>query len=221
MSSGLEDRENPSGDGARVEDIVAGYIDRLIAGETLDFDDILAAHSESGDEIVRHLKSYVAIGSNEVSNQPLGTIGGYTIRRQIGRGGMGVVYEAWENSMDRRVALKVLPAGIAADDRAVTRFVREARVAGKLNHPNVVSVYGMGVKEQTPYYAMEFVEGETLAQVIARLKDAPLEEKTPFGFPRSQLLGAGPCLRRRVRRPPARTFKRRHPPGYQALESDP
>ena len=74
--------------------------------------------------------------------------------------------------MNRQVALKVLPAGIAADTKAVARFVREAQVAGKLGHPNVVSVYGMGVEAKTPYYSMEYVEGETLAQILGRLKDA-------------------------------------------------
>ena len=73
-------------------------------------------------------------------------------------------------SMDRRVALKVLPAGVAADDRALTRFVREAKTAGRLNHPNVVSVYGMGLKEQTPCYSMETsVKRETARQ----LSDSP------------------------------------------------
>jgi hypothetical protein len=100
---------------------------------------------------------------------------------------MGVVYEAWESSMDRRVALKVLPPGIAADERALQWFVREARTAGQLSHPNVVSVYGMGLKDQTPHFAMEFVEGETLAQVLARLKGAKADEKTAFGFPRDDV----------------------------------
>ena len=97
-----------------------------------------------------------------------GTLGDYTLRRQIGRGGMGVVYEAWQNSMNRQVALKVLPKAIAVDTKSVTRFVREAQLAGKLDHPNVVHVHAMGLEEQIPYYAMEFVEGETLAQIIAR-----------------------------------------------------
>ena len=94
---------------------------------------------------------------------------------------MGVVYDAWQNSMDRRVALKVLPAGIAADDKSFSRFMREARAAGKLNHNNVVAVHGMGQEQNTPYYAMEFVEGETLAQVLSKLKDAEPETETPFG----------------------------------------
>jgi tetratricopeptide (TPR) repeat protein len=164
-----------------VEDLVASYVDRMNRGERLTSEQIRQAHPQIADEILDHLETFVDLSSRSDANEPLGTLGDYTLRRQIGRGGMGVVYEAWENSMDRRVALKVLPAGIAADERAVARFVREAQLAGRLNHPNVVSVYGMGVKEQTPYYAMEYVEGETMAHVLATLKDAEPDSDTPFG----------------------------------------
>ena len=74
--------------------------------------------------------------------------------------------------MNRQVALKVLPPGIAADSKTVTRFIREAQVAGKLNHQNVAAVYGMGVEGGTPYYAMEYVEGKTLAQILASLRSS-------------------------------------------------
>jgi tetratricopeptide (TPR) repeat protein len=164
----------------RIEDIVAECIDRMNQGERLTVEQVREDHPELAEEILNHLETFVDLPSMG-EEEPLGTLGDYRLRCQIGRGGMGVVYEAWENSMDRRVALKVLPTGIAADDKAVARFVREARLAGKLNHPNVVGVYGMGVKEQTPYYAMEFVEGETLAQVLAKLKAADPEEETLFG----------------------------------------
>ncbi len=160
---------------ARIEEIVAHYVERLNLGEEIEASGVLAEYPDLVGEILDHLHCFLdcASASNtRTEDAPLGTLGDYTLRRQIGRGGMGVVYEAWESSMDRRVALKVLPAGIAADDKAVTRFVREARLAGKLSHPNVVGVYGMGVREQTPFYAMEFVEGEPLAQVLARFKDA-------------------------------------------------
>jgi serine/threonine protein kinase/Tfp pilus assembly protein PilF len=165
-----------------LDQIVAGYLDRLNAGEMLDRDEILREHPEYAEEVVERLEVFqtlgVAAGAPAV---PLGTLGDYTLRRQIGRGGMGVVYEAWQNSMDRRVALKVLPAGIAADDKAFNRFMREARAAGKLNHPNVVAVHAMGQHENTPYFAMEFVEGETLAQVLAKIKEAKPDEETGFG----------------------------------------
>ena len=141
----------------QLEEILGDYLDRMNAGEILDRREIIKEHPEVADDIIERLEIFHAMGIGTDREQPLGTLGSlgdYTLRRQIGRGGMGVVYDAWENSMDRQVALKVLPAGLAADDRTVTRFVREARLAGRLNHSNVVSVYGMGLKEQTPYYAM-------------------------------------------------------------------
>ncbi|MBI4604341.1 MAG: protein kinase [Planctomycetes bacterium] len=166
-----------------IQEIAARYADRLIAGEKVEAEEVLAAHPTLGPEVLEHLEVFIGLGGPGASGEdcPLGTLGDYTLRRPIGRGGMGVVYEAWEGSMNRRVALKVLPAGIAADPRALTRFVREAQVAGDLHHPNVVPVYGMGVKEKTPFFAMELIDGETLAKVLARLKDAEPEAETPFG----------------------------------------
>ncbi len=165
-------------------DIVAAYIDRMNRGERFTPEAIRAEHPDLAEAILDHLETFVDLSrETEETGEPerLGSLGDYVLKRRLGRGGMGVVYEAWEGSMDRRVALKVLPAAIAADDRAVTRFVREARAAGRLNHPNLVSIYGMGVKEQVPYFAMEYVDGETLAEILLRLKDAPEDAGTPFG----------------------------------------
>ncbi len=94
---------------------------------------------------------------------------------------MGVVYEAWQNSVDRRVAVKVLPPGFAADTKAMTRFVREAKTAARLSHANIVPVYGMGVETDTPYYSMEYVEGQTLAQVLTTIREAVPGAETEFG----------------------------------------
>ncbi len=160
--------------------IVTDYLDRLNRGEVLDPFQILAEHPELGQEILEELQAFISLDSTTESS-PLGTLGDYTLRRQIGRGGMGVVYDAWENSMDRRVALKVLPAGVAADTRASARFLREAQAAGKLHHQNIVGVYSTGVREGTPWYSMEFVEGETLAQILAEVKDAEPAVETRFG----------------------------------------
>ncbi len=137
-----------------LDEIVADYVDRLNDGEMLDPGKIRQEHPDLAEEVLGRLEVFQGVGAR--ASPALGTLGDYTLRRPIGRGGMGVVYEAWENSMDRSVALKVLPPGLAADERALQRFVREAKTAGQLNHPNVVAVYGMGLKEQTPYYAMEF-----------------------------------------------------------------
>lgn len=176
-------RDGPPERSARQPDsldgIVAEYVGRLNAGDTLDPFEILAAHPEWGAEILGRLEVYAELEREE---EPLlGTVGDYAIRREIGRGGMGVVYEAWERSIGRVVALKVLPAGMGADRRATARFMREAQIAGQLRHPNIVGVHAMGVYEGTPYYSMELVDGETLAQILTEVRAAEGKQETVFG----------------------------------------
>jgi WD40 repeat protein/serine/threonine protein kinase len=96
-----------------------------------------------------------------------GILGDFTIVRVIGRGGMGVVYEAVQASLNRRVALKILPASSADDPRKVRRFLVEAQAAACLHHPHIVPVYLVGSENGLHYYAMQYVEGRTLATIIA------------------------------------------------------
>jgi serine/threonine protein kinase/Flp pilus assembly protein TadD len=156
----------------RHDELLAEYLNRLNAGERIDPLEVIASHPEEGEELLADLETFIRVSptASETGAAPLRTLGDYTLRRRIGRGGMGVVYEAWENSMERRVAVKVLPSAVAADQKTFLRFCREARLAGSLHHPNIVPVFGMGVKGDTPHYAMEFVEGETLAQLLGRLR---------------------------------------------------
>ncbi len=174
-----DDGRNDARDGAAddlVEQVLADYIDRLNRGERLRPELIEAAFPTIAPTVIEHLRAFQGFSANDPSTAPrLDTLGDYTLRRQIGRGGMGIVYEAWESSIGRPVALKVLPAGIAADSKAATRFLREAQAAGRLSHPNVVSVYAMGVNQGTPYYAMEYIDGETLARRIESKKGQKLE----------------------------------------------
>ncbi len=135
--------------------VLAEYMDRINRGEALDEEEIVRVHPELAGELIDNLRTLTRIGRSEEREVPLGTLCDYTLRREIGRGGMGVVYDAWQNSMDRRVALKVLPAGVAVDRQACARFMREAQTAGQLSHPTVVAVHAMGVDEKIPYYAME------------------------------------------------------------------
>jgi uncharacterized protein (TIGR02266 family) len=96
------------------------------------------------------------------------TIGGCRIVERVGRGAMAVVYKAEQLSLDRVVALKILDEYSSADGEALPRFFREARSAARLVHPNVVQVYDVGVDQGVPYIVMEFVEGETLFDLLRR-----------------------------------------------------
>ena len=93
-------------------------------------------------------------------------LGDFRILREIGRGGMGIVYEAEQISLGRRMALKVLPFASVLDERHLTRFRNEARAAASLKHPHIVGVHSVGCERGVHYYAMEYIEGQTLAEVI-------------------------------------------------------
>jgi serine/threonine protein kinase len=107
--------------------------------------------------------------------EPLGPramLGDFRIIRQVGRGGMGVVFEAEQLSLGRRVALKVLPFASALDPRQRQRFQVEAQAAACLHHTHIVPVYSVGCDRGTHYYAMQFIEGRTLGDLIAELRAA-------------------------------------------------
>jgi tetratricopeptide (TPR) repeat protein len=99
-----------------------------------------------------------------------GEIAGYRILRQIGAGGMGTVFEAHEEKMNRRVALKVLSRHSRLSEKGQDRFAREAWIGGRLNHPNLIKVYERGELDDLLFYSMELVDGGSLGDVIENLK---------------------------------------------------
>jgi serine/threonine-protein kinase len=104
--------------------------------------------------------------------EPDGHIGRFDIRRSLGAGGMGEIFEAYDTELHRTVAIKVLASKYVEDEAMNQRFLREARMASQLNHPNIATIYEIGEAVGNPYIVMEYVEGETLAD---RLSDGPFE----------------------------------------------
>jgi serine/threonine-protein kinase len=103
-------------------------------------------------------------------------VGRYAIRGLIGRGGMGLLYLAWDPKLDRDVALKVLREGVDSEEMLV-RFSREARAAARLHHPNIVTIFDVGEHEDRPYIAMEYVTGQTLGEIIRQSEPLSVARK--------------------------------------------
>ena len=163
------------------------YREALERGDRPDRDQILKQYPEVAEELAGCLdtldfvhqvvpqfcdQAEGAKGGTPKSDyiRPLATVGDFRIVREIGRGGMGIVYEATQLSLNRRVALKVLPFVAVLDPKQLQRFKNEAQAAAALDHPNVVEVYSVGCERGVHYYAMHYIEGQTLASVIHELR---------------------------------------------------
>jgi len=104
-------------------------------------------------------------------------LGKYDVLEVVGRGGMGIVYKATDPGIGRLVAIKMITVGVANDSELLKRFYREAQSAGKLQHPNIVTIYDLGDQDGNPYMVMEYLEGESLESIIASRRSVPLEQK--------------------------------------------
>ena len=122
-------------------------------------------------EAVRNTQVTPLPGRAEVGGQ----LAGYTLERELGRGGMGVVYLATQESLGRKVAVKVLPRKLSEDDSFVRRFEREAQSLAKLNHASIVSILDKGLVGGTYYFVMEFVDGVSLRNILEEKRLTPAE----------------------------------------------
>src|SRR6202453_1054913 len=106
-------------------------------------------------------------------------LGPYNIQSLLGTGGMGEVYRAWDSRLNRVVAIKVLPASFSADTDRLQRFVREARSAAALNHPNILSIFDIGEEHGAPYIVSELLEGQTLRE---RIRSGPIASRKAIDY---------------------------------------
>jgi serine/threonine protein kinase/Flp pilus assembly protein TadD len=157
------------------------YLAALEAGQAPDPEHVLAQHPAIADRLRVCLASLRLVEGGAGSFAGPGpeaadsdaqpqVLGDFRIVRQVGRGGMGVVYEAEQVSLGRRVALKVLPLAGVLDGTQLQRFQNEARAAAGLHHSNIVPVYFVGCERGVHFYAMQFIDGQSLAAVLALLR---------------------------------------------------
>ena len=112
----------------------------------------------------------------------IGRIGEYPVREVVARGGMGIVFRAWDSKLQREVAIKTLASGLWFDPKARERFLNEARAAARLDHPNILAIYAVESEANPPYIAMAFYEGETLAQHLENHGPLPAKEIVRIGL---------------------------------------
>ncbi|HYT94131.1 MAG TPA: protein kinase [Gemmataceae bacterium] len=181
-------------DDPRVIAAMEEYLAELEAGRTPDRRRFLARHPEIAAALTECLDGlaflHAAAPSLHAPNEPDGLtppglpgeaeqrpLGDFQLGREIGRGGMGVVYEATQLSLGRRVALKVLPLAATLDPKHLQRFQREAQAAAQLHHTNIVPVYAVGCERSVHYYAMQLIEGRSLAALIEEMRATRDEER--------------------------------------------
>jgi len=169
--------ENP------VDQLADEFVRRCRNGERPEIAEYLSRYPDLADEIndifpsialLEELKGHRLGDTDPAGEFSLATeqpeqIGDFRILREVGRGGMGVVYEAEQQSLGRRVALKVLPSDILLTETQVQRFQRESQAASKLHHTNIVPVFGVGKHDGFHYYVMQFIDGLSLDKVIRAL----------------------------------------------------
>lgn len=180
--------------------VLDGYLADLEVGRIGDPNQLIAEHPSIADalreclnglQLVGQLTDSITPGPGDPSAEPSQSpreetfaegrrLGDFELIRLIGRGGMGLVYEAAQVSLNRRVALKVMPFAAALDPRSLQRFQVEAQAAACLHHTNIVPVHSVGIERGLPFYAMQLIEGNSLAEAIQEFRCLEgLEEPQP------------------------------------------
>ncbi len=175
----------------RVGKIVNEYLDRRAQGKAESEEELIAHYPDLAADIrlqllvLREIQpAYSTIDSlvsqgilrKASDSQYVAELGAYKITDVLGRGGMGIVLKAYEESLNRTVALKILRPELAHDKIALQRFEREAKAAGGLRHQNIVSVYAVGQECGVHFLAMEYIEGSTLSEVLGEHGPLATEE---------------------------------------------
>jgi serine/threonine protein kinase len=186
-------------DQSRLDELAEAFVERYRRGERPAIAEYVREHPELAEQIEELFPALVMMeqvegdlrnAANKLPSAaepaaPLTQLGDFRIIREVGRGGMGVVYEAEQVSLGRRVALKVLPKHLLSDSKHRQRFEREARAAGRLHHTNIVPVYGVGEQDGMHYYVMQFIDGLALDEVLVELKRLREESKEAKGAKKS------------------------------------
>jgi serine/threonine protein kinase len=177
---------DPKPDDNCVDELAEEFAHRWRAGERPSVEEYVQRYPQWADEIRAVLPAVVMMEQLKprredaapaapalLSDQPPARIGEYRILCEIGRGGMGVVYEAEQGTLGRRVAIKVLPAHVLANETLRSRFHREAQAAARLHHTNIVPVFGVGECDGLCFYVMQRIDGCGLDQVIRQTAEGP------------------------------------------------
>ena len=177
-----------------VAHVVEEYFQRLKRGEQPRLEEFVEKYPAISDllrTVIPGLQAAEQSPDGKVSFEQHRQLGDFRILRQIGRGGMGIVYEAEQVSMNRRVALKVLPLAGLVDELKIRRFQNEVRAVAALNHPNIVPVYFVGEECGVHYYAMQLIRGRSLSEVISSLRHVRDEGKEFDGSSINQVTSLG------------------------------
>ena len=196
----------PAAERKLMEVLAEEFVARYRGGERPALAEYIAAHPELADEIRDLFPALVmmeelapsdsgsfAPNASAPAEQPRLSLGDYRILREIGRGGMGVVYEAEQLSLGRRVAFKVLPRHVGGDGTVRQRFHREARAAAQLHHTNIVPVFEVGEDQDACWYAMQLILGQGLDQIIAELRQQQQSLSGGRQLPESPAPRTGPA----------------------------